>query len=175
MSNDIRSLPGHSCIGFPGTNNAKRGALNVSSKLPSDADAPGGDSPPSALLIAIGQFNRGEYYDAHETLEELWLEEDGPLRSLYQGILQVGVGLYHWGRGNYRGADALLERGLTLLGPFRSASLGLDIDRFIVDASAAHGELRRLGPRRMARYESARFPRIYYLQTDEDKGSEYFV
>ena len=139
----------------------------MSSKLPSDADAdvPGGDAPPPALLSAIGQFNRAEYYDAHETLEELWLEEETRLRSLYQGILQVGVGLYHWGRGNYRGADALLERGLTLLVPFRPACLGLDIDRLITDASAAHGELRRLGPRRMARYESARFPRIYFSAT----------
>ena len=137
----------------------------MSSKLPSDADAdaPGGDPPPPALLIAIGQFNRGEYYDAHETLEELWLEEESRLRSLYQGILQVGVGLYHWGRGNYHGADALLERGLTLLGPFRPPCLGLDIDRFIADASAAHGELRRLGPRRMARYERTRFPQLHFL------------
>ena len=127
-----------------------------------------GDVPLPALLTAVDQFNAGEYYAAHETLEELWLEEEGPLRSLYQGILQVGVGLYHWGRGNYPGADALLERGLTLLGSFRLTSLGLDIDRLIADAAAAHAELRQLGPRRMARYESARFPRIHFLPPNEE-------
>ena len=137
--------------------------------MPPDTGMESGDStlPPAALLTTIDQFNRGEYYAAHETLEELWLEEESSLRSLYQGVLQVGVGLYHWSRGNYRGADALLERGLTLLGPLRPTCLGLDIDRLIADASAAHGELRRLGPRRMARYDNARFPRIHFVQTDE--------
>ena len=77
--------------------------------------------------------------DVAGTLEELWLEEESPLRSLYQGILQLGVGLYHWRRDNYPGADTLLQRGLTLLGPFCPSCLGLDIDRLVGDAQACQG------------------------------------
>ena len=31
----------------------------------------------SELLEGIGQFNRGEYYECHETLEEIWMHEQG--------------------------------------------------------------------------------------------------
>ncbi len=78
-----------------------------------------GEPPPAELLAGIAQFNRGEYWNQHETLEELWIEEADPVRHLYQGILQVGVAFHHWGRGNFRGADLLLERGIAYLQPFR--------------------------------------------------------
>ena len=66
------------------------------------------DPPPAELLVGIEQFNRGEYFECHETLEALWVAEPTPLRRLYQGILQVGVGFYHLRAGNYRGATGLL-------------------------------------------------------------------
>ena len=55
------------------------------------------DVPPAALRTGIEQFNRGEYFECHETLEALWLAEPTSLRRLYQGILQVGVALHHLG------------------------------------------------------------------------------
>ena len=58
------------------------------------------ESPPKLLLEGIAQFNRGDYWECHETLEALWRREARPLRDLYQGILQVGVACYHIRRGN---------------------------------------------------------------------------
>ena len=117
--------------------------------------------PPAALIAAIKQFNDGEYFDAHETLEELWIEETGDVRRLYQGILQVGVAFHHWRNGNFRGADSLLERGIAYLQPFRPHCMGIDTERLIADAAACHAELRRLGPRRISQYDPARFARIH--------------
>ena len=51
-------------------------------------------------LDGIEEFNRGEFYECHEYLEEAWMQEPRRVRFLYQGILQVGVGFYHLGRGN---------------------------------------------------------------------------
>ena len=53
------------------------------------------EPPPALLLKAVGQFNEGQYWECHETLEELWRAEPRPLRDLYQGILQVGVAFHH--------------------------------------------------------------------------------
>src|SRR5579883_2016624 len=77
------------------------------------------DEAPSAEVVrGFEQFNRGEFFEQHETLEDAWIEETDPIRYLYQGILQVGVGLLHLSRGNLRGATQLIERGLVLLEPF---------------------------------------------------------
>ena len=53
------------------------------------------DLPPPQLLEGVEQFNRGEYFEQHETLELLWRAETRSVRRLYQGILQVGVAFYH--------------------------------------------------------------------------------
>ena len=61
------------------------------------------ESPPPRLLEGIAQFNRGEYFEQHETLELLWRAEPRKVRHLYQGILQIGVAFHHLRRGNYHG------------------------------------------------------------------------
>ena len=74
--------------------------------------------PVDPLIAGFEQFNRGEYFEQHETLELVWRAEYGRLRELYKGIIQVGVGLYHLKRLNHTGAVHLLERGLSRLPPY---------------------------------------------------------
>ncbi len=85
------------------------------------------------LALAIEQFNNGEYFEQHETLERMWRAEAGPVRELYQGILQIGVGFYHLQRGNHTGALHLLERGLQRLAPLAPVCLGIDVARLIAE------------------------------------------
>lgn len=40
-------------------------------------------------------FNAGEYYECHDVLEGLWNNAPEPTRSIFHGILQCSVGLYH--------------------------------------------------------------------------------
>ena len=94
-------------------------------------------SPSPTLLAAVRQFNEGAYFRCHETLEVLWQDEAGPIRAVYQGVLQIGIGLLHWQRGNHRGARILLVRGNELLLPFLPTALGLDL----AGLSAAVAEL----------------------------------
>ena len=68
------------------------------------------ERPPLKLLEGIGQFNAGEYYDCHETLEEIWMHEPGKIRDLYKGILQIAVAIYHAKRSNLKGAMRCLLR-----------------------------------------------------------------
>ncbi|MEN9243741.1 MAG: DUF309 domain-containing protein [Gloeomargarita sp. DG02_5_bins_242] len=70
---------------------------------------------PAEFAQAIAQFNQGEYYACHDTLEALWMEAMEPERTLYQGLLQIAVAGYHLGNGNHRGAILLLAEGLSRL------------------------------------------------------------
>lgn len=118
------------------------------------------DAPPSELLRGIAQFNAGEFFEQHETLELLWRDTVSPVRDLYHGILQIGVGFHHWRRGNYHGACVLLEEGLTRLEPFRPTCQDVDVEGLIRDAAAARARLLELGPDRMGEEDLTGAPRI---------------
>lgn len=71
------------------------------------------------------------------------------MRALYHGILQIGVGLYHWSRGNHHGASVLLDEGIERLRPFAPECHRVDVAGLIRDGTALREELIRLGPERM--------------------------
>ncbi|MEB3277268.1 MAG: DUF309 domain-containing protein [Cyanobacteriota bacterium] len=76
---------------------------------------------------AIELFNDGQWYAAHDGLEELWHETNGPCRPVLQGILQIAVAQLHLERGNQRGAVILLGEGLGRLRRGPDQVLALDL------------------------------------------------
>src|SRR5215813_8658085 len=104
------------------------------------------EAPLAAFLHGIEQFNQREYFECHETLEGIWNNERRPIRTLYKGILQVGVGCYHLLRNNYRGAIIKLDSGARYLEPFAPRCLGVDVARLIAEARTLHTALTQLGP-----------------------------
>jgi len=104
------------------------------------------EKPPLKLLEGIGQFNRGEYYDCHETLEEIWRGEQGKIRDLYKGILQIGVAIYHAKRSNLRGAMRLISSGMEFLGPFAPECMGIDVAHLLQSAGQFREELNDFVP-----------------------------
>jgi predicted metal-dependent hydrolase len=95
----------------------------------------------------IELFNQGEFYEAHEPLEEAWMETDSPERDLYQVILQIGLAYYQISRGNYRGALKMFLRAHRNLTPLGNALLGIDIAQLQEDAQNVEAALRLLGPK----------------------------
>jgi predicted metal-dependent hydrolase len=132
-------------------------------KEPPRRSARCGEAPPPGLLAGIAQFNAGAYWECHETLEELWRVEPDPVRYLYQGILQVGVGFYHLRRGNYRGAVNKLTGGLAYLAPSAPACLGVDVARLRAEAGAVLAAVSALGPARLAEYDASDLPRVWLV------------
>ena len=104
------------------------------------------DSPPPSLTEAVSQFNAGEYWECHETLEELWRATPYPLRHFYQAVIKTAVGFHHAKRHNAKGGRNKLSEGLRLIGPFIPTLLALDtgsLAREVQDWLHALGE----GPR----------------------------
>ena len=113
------------------------------------------DPPPPALLEAIAQFNRGEFFEQHETLELLWRAERRDIRFLYQGILQIGVAFHHLRKLNHHGTVYMLTRGPRYLAPFAPRCQRVDVQRLLDDAAAALREVQRLGPTRLDEFNWA--------------------
>jgi predicted metal-dependent hydrolase len=137
--------------------------LPIIKKEPPRRSAHCGDAPPTALLAGVAQFNAGAYWECHETLEAIWRVEPDPIRYLYPGILQVGVGFYHLRRGNWRGAVHKLRSGLDYLAPSTPTCLGVDVARLRAEAQAVLAALEALGPDRIAEYNAATLPIVHLV------------
>ena len=118
------------------------------------------DTPSPLVMKGIEEFNRGEFFEQHESLEAAWRAEPRPVRELYQGILQVGVACYQIEHGNLPGALKMFERGLRRLRQFAPECLGIDVSRLIAEAEHVRDEARRLGPERLDELDPRLFPRI---------------
>lgn len=76
------------------------------------------DPAPPALVRAVSLFNRRYYWETHEVLEEVWMDEYGPDRLFYQGIIQASAALYHVLNANPKGVIKLAEDSCTKLRPY---------------------------------------------------------
>ena len=121
--------------------------------------------PPPLVMKGIEEFNRGEFYEQHETLETAWRVEPRPVRRLYQAILQIGVACYHLERGNRTGALRVLERGLHKLHPFAPACMGIDVAHLIADAERLHEQAQSADPDHLVQLDRALFPRIILIDS----------
>ena len=124
------------------------------------------EPPPPQLVEGIEQFNRGEYFEQHETLELLWRAEPREVRKLYQGILQIGVAFHHLRRLNHHGTVYMLTRGARYLAPFAPRCQGVDVQRLLDDAATALGAVERLGPHRLDEFDWQLAP-IVHMWDDE--------
>ncbi|RAP20882.1 hypothetical protein C2W64_03793 [Brevibacillus laterosporus] len=57
---------------------------------------------PEQYLQFFVKFNEQEFYECHDLLEDIWMEQK--TNKFLQGLLQMSVGLYHLECGNIKGA-----------------------------------------------------------------------
>lgn len=89
----------------------------------------------------VQYFNDCEFFEAHETWEELWTEYRGPARRYYQGLIQAAVALHHFGNGNIRGARKVYHTSRTYLEEYRPAYQGLDLEAFLAQYQMCFAEV----------------------------------
>lgn len=101
-----------------------------------DAGDDGGFSP--YYLGYFRCFNAGDYYEAHDVLEHLWLGCDDGDRDFYKGLIQIAGAFVHlkkqYTRPDHpkdarrlRPATRLFAMGVAHIGRFAPAHLGLDV------------------------------------------------
>ena len=97
--------------------------------------------PPATLQTAVQQFNEGQYWRCHETLEEIWLVEGYPVRLFYQALLKSAVGLLHMERRNRKGSLSKLRDARTGLEPFTPSFMGINTGTLLSEVVSRIGLL----------------------------------
>lgn len=93
-------------------------------------------APDPRLLQFWELFERQEYFESHEVLEDLWMSTSGGERNLYKGLIQIAVSLHHLREGNLRGARKVFDTARELLGPYQPSAAGVRLDRLVQDSRA---------------------------------------
>ena len=110
----------------------------------------------------LEEFNRGEYFEAHESLEQAWLEDQTPGRELYQAVLQVAVAYYQILRGNYKGAVKMFLRVRQWIEPLPDVCRGVHIAKLRQEAGIVRQELLDLGPERISEFDRSLLKPVEY-------------
>ena len=84
---------------------------------------------PSASVEAhyregIARFNRGEFYEAHDSWEAAWRNAPAEDRLFYKGLIHATVCIYQWISGNRRSATRLYESAQRYLGGYPDVHRG---------------------------------------------------
>lgn len=96
------------------------------------------------LYVAfIYYFNiERDYFECHEVMEALWLEEGR--NPIFQGLLQIAVGLYHHRNGNVSGSIKLFSQGIAKLEAQPEILHGIRLQKLVEDARVYVEKLNRL-------------------------------
>jgi predicted metal-dependent hydrolase len=91
----------------------------------------------STLEKGIELIEAGEYFAAHEVLEDVWRAAETDERDFFQGLVHVAVAWYQAGRRNSVGFSRQLEKAERRLAPYAPAHRGLDLGDLLEQVRAA--------------------------------------
>ncbi|HKH47842.1 MAG TPA: DUF309 domain-containing protein [Thermoanaerobaculia bacterium] len=114
------------------------------------------------LLEGIEQLQRGEFFAAHETWEEVWRSTTPEPKTLLQGLIQVAAAL-HQARDLHRreGPRRTLAKARSNLEPYAPVALGLDVEDLLRSVDAWRDWLER------HEGEAPAWPRVRVVDQEE--------
>lgn len=75
-------------------------------------------------------FNQQEFYDCHDLIEDLWLQESSDRQPFLQGIIQAAVAFFHYQQGKWGAARTMMKQSIDKLAPYPGSQGGIDLERF---------------------------------------------
>jgi predicted metal-dependent hydrolase len=92
-----------------------------------------------ALAHGLDLARAGEYFAAHEALEDAWRAAEPGEKDFFQGLVHVVVAWYQAGRGNETGCTRQLEKAVRRLAPFAPEHRGVDVSALLRQVKDAQG------------------------------------
>ena len=74
------------------------------------------------------EYEKGDYFEAHEAWEDLWSDYNLPDRKFIQGLIQLSVSFVHLRNGNMNGARSLLKKCSEKFQPYQYLQRGINMD-----------------------------------------------
>ncbi len=115
----------------------------------------------------LEEFNTGQFYNCHDTLEAIWIEAQPPTKLFYQGLIQMAVGLYHLENRNWQGAVTLLRSGIDRLEYFCPRYFGVELTPLLDQGDKLLEQLYTLGPEMIDQLDLSSLPTISYQRFAE--------
>jgi predicted metal-dependent hydrolase len=81
-----------------------------------------------ALAEGLHCYKSGEYFEAHEHWEGVWLKCEEPEKTFLQALIQITAAFHHLQRKNTKGTASLLRAALRRLEPFPSYYGGIEVE-----------------------------------------------
>lgn len=79
------------------------------------------------LAEGLHCYRTGQFFEAHEYWEEVWLRLAEPEKSFLQSLVQISAAFHHLRHGNRIGTISLLTRALRRLDRSQSHFCGIDV------------------------------------------------
>jgi uncharacterized protein len=92
-----------------------------------------------SLERGLELIRAGEYFAAHEELEDEWRGAPPAERDFLQGLVHVAVAWYQAGRGNRPGCERQLAKATRRLAAYGPAHRGVDVTAVLGSVVAAAG------------------------------------
>lgn len=73
---------------------------------------------PVEFFQGIELFNKRYFWECHEVLEDIWMDEIGDQKRFYQGLIQAAAAMYHVLDNNPRGVIRLALEAQKKLKPY---------------------------------------------------------
>ena len=74
------------------------------------------------------EYEKGDYFEAHEAWEDLWSDYNLSDRKFIQGLIQLSVSFVHLRNGNMNGARSLLKKCSEKFEPYQHLQRGINMD-----------------------------------------------
>jgi uncharacterized protein len=92
----------------------------------------------TAFRRGVELIRSGEYFAAHEELEEAWRAAPAAERDFFQGLVHVAVAWYQAGRGRRIGTERQLAKAIRRLAPYAPEHRGLELDPLLRQLRELH-------------------------------------
>ncbi|MBD30739.1 MAG: hypothetical protein CMG44_00850 [Candidatus Marinimicrobia bacterium] len=79
------------------------------------------------------EYQKGNFFDAHEIWEDLWSDYYLKDRKFIQGLIQLSVSFVHLKNSNMKGAKSLLKKSQGKFMEFEGVHRSINIDRLKKD------------------------------------------
>lgn len=105
-----------------------------------------GGGYPACYELFFSLFNSGEYYEAHDVLEHLWLESKDSNQAFYKGLIQIAGAFVHLQKQflrpghpkdgkRLRPGFRLLALGASNIRPYGPMHMGIDVEAVCADCA----------------------------------------
>ena len=103
------------------------------------------------MSAGLDCFRRGQFFEAHEHWESVWLSSEEPEKTFLQGLIQVAGSFFHFRRNNVGGARSMAKKALGRLdkypeiyGGIRLEALRADLRAYLIALDTEFAEIQNL-------------------------------